>query len=65
MIKLTYYAEWPGERAAGINSGSEEIDITLKYHDTANEDMIEFFRETIAEYFDGAHVKLVRWEARR
>ena len=62
MVTLTYYAEWHGERAAGINPGSEEIDLTLKYSDSVDEDTIEFWRESVAEYFDGAHVKFVRWE---
>lgn len=65
MIKLTYYAEWHGERAAGINPGSEEIEITLKHTDSIDEDSIEFWRESVAQYFDGAGVQFVRWEATR
>ena len=65
MVTLTYYAEWHGERAAGINPGSEEVEITLKYHNFVDEEMVDFFRGVIAEYFDGAHVTHVRWEATR
>lgn len=65
MIKLTYYTEWHGERAAGINPGSEEVEIVLKHVDSVDEEMIDFWRESIAQYFDGAHVELVRWEATR
>lgn len=65
MIKLTYYAEWHGERAAGINPGSEEVEITLKHTDFVDEEMINYFRSAVADYFDGAHVTHVRWEATR
>lgn len=64
MITLTFYAEWHGERAAGINPGSEEIDITLKHAQSIGEDEIEFWRDSVAQYFDGAHVQFVRWERR-
>ena len=66
MITLTYHAEWAGERAAGINPGSEDVDIILKHTDYIDElgcEAIEFWRDSIAQYFDGAHVKFVRWKA--
>lgn len=62
MVKLTYLAEWHGEPAAGINPGSEEVDITLRYTDTIDEDLVEFWRGVVKEYWDGARVNFVRWE---
>ena len=65
MITFTYHAEWAGERAAGINPGSEDVDIVLKHTDYVDEEAIEFWLDSIAQYFDGAHVTFIRWEARR
>lgn len=60
MIILDYYAKWHGEPAAGINPGSESVTITLKYTNSVDDDTVEYWRSAVADYFDGAHVELVR-----
>lgn len=55
VIKFT--AMWAGESSAGIRAGNEDVAIT--FSNTLGEpdaDTIEYFREAIAEYFDGAKV---------
>lgn len=56
MKTITFDAVWNGELSAGIRSGSEVVTISFE-HGCMDEDAIEFFRECVAEYFDGAGVK--------
>lgn len=62
MLTLHYHAEWAGERAAGIHPGSEDLSIVFKYSGSPDVEMIDYFRDAVAEYFDGAHVKFINWE---
>jgi len=45
MTVLTFRAEWHGERAAGINHGSEEITISFKDTDIIEPETIDYWRE--------------------
>jgi hypothetical protein len=64
MTKLIYDASWSGEPNAGIMPGSEEVTIQFKYGQPIDEDVIEYWREAIAEFYDGAHVEFIRASGR-
>ena len=57
MTTLKFVAWWNGEPAAGIRSGSEQITIQFKYGVPVDEDMVAYWRDTVAQYFDGAVVE--------
>jgi len=59
-MKLKFIAWWNGEPGAGIRSGSEEVTIEFKYGVTMDEDTIAFWKESVVQYFDGAHVEQVK-----
>ena len=60
-MTLKFIAWWNGEPAAGIRAGSEEITIEFKHSvSVTDEDAVAFWRESVAQYFDGAHVEHVR-----
>lgn len=65
MTRLTYEANWSGELAAGIHPGSEEITITFKYDQPLDSDVTEYWRDSIAEFYDGATVTLIETETSR
>ena len=54
---LTFDVEWAGEIGAGIRAGSEVVTLQLEFG-PADAELIEFFREAIAQYYDGATVRL-------
>ena len=58
-MKMKFFAQWAGERAAGINPGSEEVTIELKYTSFIDEGMLEVFGQAVKDYFDGAHVTVL------
>ena len=60
MTRLIFNADWPGEPNAGIWPGAEEIAIEFKHGQPIDEDVIEFWREAISEFYDGAHVELIK-----
>ena len=65
MTVLTFRAEWHGERAAGINSGSEEVTISFKSDNIIEPETINYWREAIVDFYDGAKVSLIKTHARR
>jgi hypothetical protein len=58
MVRLEFFAVWSGEKNAGLLAGSETIKIEFSESDSLNKDDIEYFRETLSEYYDGANVTL-------
>ena len=54
--ELRYRVEWNGEQDAGINAGSEDVAIRFSHTKTLDEEVVEMFRETLLQYYDGAHV---------
>ena len=56
--KLVFLTEWHGEQAAGINPGHEEITIQFKYGQPLDQDVIDYWREAILDFYDGAKVVL-------
>jgi hypothetical protein len=59
-MTLKFIAWWNGEPAAGIRAGSEEVTITFKHGTVVDEDAVAYWRDMIAQYFDGAHVEQVK-----
>lgn len=57
MIQIIYDVEWNGEMEAGIRPGSERVTLQLEYTHEVDADSVEFFRDCLASYFDGAGVK--------
>lgn len=55
-ITLKLYAEWPGEPAAGLRGGSEEVTITFAYSDALLEEEIDLYKSALAQQFDRARV---------
>lgn len=55
--QMVFDVEWAGERGAGINPGSEVVTVSFEYG-LIDDETIEFFRASIAEYFDGAGVRV-------
>jgi hypothetical protein len=58
MNYLKFYVSWCGERAAGINPGSEEVTISFKYGQPIDADVIEYWTDALKEFYDGASVEL-------
>jgi hypothetical protein len=58
MVTLKFYVSWNGEPGAGIRSGSEDVSITFSHTDSVDSDTVEFFRESLREYYDGAEMVL-------
>jgi hypothetical protein len=56
MTQLIFHAEWAGERAAGINPGYEKITITFEHGQPLDEDTVNYWRESVAQFYDGARV---------
>lgn len=56
MSKITFEAIWHGERAAGINSGSETVIIEFANTSEIDAETVEYFREALRDYYDGAIV---------
>ena len=54
--QLKFDVQWGGERAAGINPGSEEVTIIFKHGQPLDEDTINFWRVALCEFYDGAQV---------
>jgi hypothetical protein len=59
-MTIKFYVEWPGERAAGIRGGSEHVSISFEYGTVIDSDTVEFFRESLREFFDCRKVQT--WE---
>jgi hypothetical protein len=57
--QLKFQVQWHGERAAGINPGSEEITIHFRYGQPIDRDTIDYFQGIIQEFYDGAQVDFV------
>jgi len=55
MPKIVFHAEWQGERAAGIMPGQEQVTIGFEYG-PLDSGAIEYWREAVKDYFDGARV---------
>lgn len=62
MTRITFSVDWSGEFAAGILPGSEEVSIEFKYGHPVTEDLIEFWIDSLAEFYDGAAVKVIHIE---
>jgi hypothetical protein len=58
-VNLKFIVWWNGEPAAGIRSGSEEVTIQFKHGVTLDEDTVAFWKDSVSQYFDGAHVEQV------
>lgn len=56
MESITFEVNWPGERNAGINAGSETVTVQFAYG-PIDADTVESFREFLREHFDGATVQ--------
>jgi hypothetical protein len=65
MTRLTYFAEWRGEPQAGIMAGTNEVTIEFKYDQPLDAELVEYWRESIAEFYDGATVELIESENQR
>lgn len=59
MNSLRFYVQWSGERAAGINPGSEEVTIQFKYGQSLDSDIIEYWQDCLKDFYDGASVELL------
>lgn len=59
MTRITYHAEWAGERAAGINPGSEDVTIEFRHGQPVDADVLNFWKDSIAEFYDGGTVVIV------
>ena len=55
---IKYYIEHPGELGAGIHSYTEEVTVSIGSGDPGGEygEFAEFFRDCLAQWFDGAAV---------
>jgi len=53
---IKFFVEWHGEMAAGIRPGSENVSITFEHTDTVDSDTVEFWHDSLKEYYDGAAV---------
>ena len=56
MTTLKFFCIWHGEKNAGILPGSEDVTITFDNTDSLDGDTVEFFRDTLVDYYDGATV---------
>ncbi len=57
MTTLRFIAWWNGEPAAGFCPGSEEVTITFKYGMPIDEDVVAYWRDQVAAFYDGAVVE--------
>ena len=64
MSKITFEANWHGERAAGINSGSETVTIEFANTSEIDTETVEYFREALRDYYDDASI-LTQEESKR
>lgn len=51
MKELKFFAEW--------NSGYEEIVIQFKYGQPIDPDVIEYWQQAIAKFYDDPHAELI------
>ena len=56
MAKMTFEVQWCGEEEAGIMSGRETVTIEFARADLFSEDEMDYWRQSLREYFDGAVV---------
>jgi hypothetical protein len=59
MTWLKFYVSWCGEKSAGINPSSEEILIQFKYGQPIDSDVIEYWTDSLKDFYDGANVELM------
>jgi hypothetical protein len=62
MTRLKFFAAWDGEPDAGLHAGSEIVSIQFQYGQSLDEDTIEYWRDAVADFYDGAYVELLRTE---
>ena len=62
MTRLTFNAEWSGELAAGLRAGSEEVTIQFRDGQHLDADLVEYWQDAIAEFYNGAVVELIETE---
>ena len=56
MTQLILHAAWAGEIGAGIRSGYEKITINFEHGQDLDEEVIDYWRQSVAEFYDGARV---------
>jgi hypothetical protein len=56
MTTLQFIAEWPGEKEAGISPGYEEVTIKFRYGQPFDQDVIEYWRSAVQDFYDGSTV---------
>ena len=56
MATMTFEVEWRGEPDAGLLSGSETVTIELRHTPEIDADTVEYFRDALKEFYDGATV---------
>ena len=55
-MKLHFFVFNAGEEAAGFSPFTANVEIDLKDESEADADTVEFFRKSIADFYDGAKV---------
>lgn len=60
MTTLKFVAWWNGEKAAGINPGSEEVTIQFKWGQPLDEDTVAYWQDMVSQFFDGAYVERIK-----
>jgi len=59
MTELKFQAEWSGELAAGIQPGYEEVTIQFKYGQPIDQGVIDYWRQNVEDFYDGATVTIL------
>lgn len=57
MTSIRFNVHWHGELAAGIRPGYENVVLTFEYTDSIDTDTLEYWREAVRDYYDGATVE--------
>lgn len=60
-MKIEFYVEYPGERAAGLMPYSENVRVEIDHGPTLPEhqrELVEHLRQSLADFYDGAKVWL-------
>jgi hypothetical protein len=59
MTELKFEAAWPGEIAAGISPGCEQVTIQFRYGQPIDQDVIEYWRSAVEDFYDGSTVTIL------
>jgi len=57
MTTLKFIAWWASDNSAGLRAGSEELTIQFKHGVPVTEDTVEYWRDQVSQFFDGAVVE--------